>query len=387
MQTKWVSNELNNYVIKLRRHFHQYPELSSQEYETTKVIQRELNKMGIENNVFFKTGVVAEIKGHRSGRTVALRADIDALPVIEKNTSPYCSKNIGLMHACGHDSHTAMLLGAAKILKSLESELEGNIRLIFQPAEETGEATVNLKELNVLDRADSILSLHVAPDLPTGKVSIEPGPRMAGVDDFTIKVISSGGHGATPHLGTDAVLTAAHLVVNLQEVVSREMDPFDPVVLTVGKLISGVKANILAKEAEITGNIRFFRPELREQFPSILERIASHTAKMFRSQAKVIYTPSLSPVINDPAITDLVIQAVKNITTEDVFCHKAAATTSEDFSRYLEIIPGALVFLGTSDGTPDTSQPLHHEFFEIDESALSMGVSIYVQYALDFLKQ
>ncbi|GAA0179017.1 M20 family metallopeptidase [Clostridium sediminicola] len=379
-----LSFDLKKYVIELRRFFHQNPELSLNEFNTCKKIIGELESMGIPYYTICETGVVATIQG-MPGKTIALRADIDALPIEEKNRFSYKSKTSGIMHACGHDAHIAMLLGAIKILNENRQSINGCIKVIFQPAEETGEATKEIIATGILDEVDTIFAIHVMTDLPTGKISIESGPRMAGVDDFTIRIKGSGGHGAMPHLGTDALLVGAKLVVNLQEIVSREINPLDSVVITVGKFTSGTKANILASEAVLSGNLRYFNPELKDYFKDALLRISTHTAQMYNTSVQLNYTKSLSPVINDAYCSKIAENAVKKIAGMQALTTKSKMTTSEDFSRYLEKVPGVLAFLGACDGTPNTSYPLHHECFQIDEKALELGSRLYVQYALEFL--
>jgi amidohydrolase len=381
---KDLSFELGEYVTNLRRYFHQNPELSLKEFNTSKRIIKELEAIGVPYYTICETGVVATIQG-KKGKTVALRADIDALPIKEKNEVSYKSKNSGVMHACGHDAHTAMLLGAVKILNENKEDINGCIKVIFQPAEETSEATKEIIASGFLDNVDSIFAIHVMTDLPTGKISVESGPRMAGVDDFTITITGSGGHGAMPHLGTDALLVGANLVVNLQEIVSREINPLDAVVITVGEFNSGVKRNILASEAVLSGNLRYFNSELKDYFKEALLRISTNTAQMYNTTAELDYTKSLLPVINDECCSEIAKNVVIKIAGEQALCTKPQITTSEDFSRYLEKVPGVLAFLGVWDGTPDTYYPLHHECFQIDEKALELGSKLYAQYALEAL--
>ena len=377
---KTIQTDLSSYTISLRRYFHQHPELSLMETNTCKKIEEELTKLGIPHQRIHNTGIVADID-NGIGKTVLLRADIDALPLNENSNCTYCSQNPGVMHACGHDTHIAMLLGAARLIMASRDQFTGKIRLVFEPAEETGQASAAMIETGLLDHVDTVFSLHVEPSIPSGRFAVQAGPIMAGVDDFKITVHSKGGHGAYPHLGSDAIVVASHLIINLQEFVSREMPPLEPVVLTVGTLTAGTKINLLANEATLTGNIRFFNRALSHSFPEIIERIATHTAQMFKSTAILDYTPSLFPVENDPLYTDLAIQAATSLFGTDHRDTLVVSTASDDFSRYVAKCPGVYLFLGSSDGTPSTSYPLHNEHFNIDESVLEKGSQLYFEYA------
>ena len=373
-------------LISWRRELHQNPELSLQEVATTARIRDWLQSGGLTLLPYdLKTGLVAEVGS--GDKVIALRADIDALPIEEATGLPYRSQNQGVMHACGHDIHTSVMLGAALLLKEREAELPGRVRILFQPAEETGRETRTLIDRGMLDGVDTVFAIHVAPDLPTGKICILPGPCMAGVDDFSIRLTSPGGHGATPHLGSDTLLAGAHLAVNLQQIVSREIDPQKPAVLTIGIFQAGTKVNLLAQEAVLSGNIRFFDKELSGYFKEALTRYSEHTAAMYRCSSEVTYTPSLLPTVNDAACCGTAKNAAMTVWGEDNLIKRPASMTSEDFSRYLEAVPGAMVFLGTSDGTQKTSWPLHHECFDLDESALLNGCRLYAAYAWEWLFQ
>lgn len=379
---------LSGYIVRIRRIIHKQPELSGIEFLTQTLVKKELEQLQIPYHTLHETDVIAEITGTRTNglnQTVLLRADMDALPLTEKTNTEYASECPGVMHACGHDSHTAMLLGAAKLLSECRDIFSGTIRLVFQPAEETGGETQKLIEKGMLDGVNTVFAIHVAPDIPSGKISILPGPCMAGVDDFSIRIIGTGSHGATPQLGSDALLTGAHLAVNLQQVISREIDPQEPAVLTIGIFQSGTKINLLAQEAVLSGNIRFFKKELSGYFCEALTRYSNHTAAMFRCSSSVTYTPSLLPTVNTPGCCNIAKTAALAVWGKDNLMERPASMASEDFSRYLNTVPGVMVFLGTNDGTKRTSWPLHHECFDLDESVLVNGSRLYVNYALEWL--
>jgi len=376
--------ELEKYVIALRRHFHQYPELSNQEFYTSERIKEELRHMSIPYTTFLDTGVIATMEGRSKGKSVLLRADMDALPIEENTEKEYRSLKKGVMHACGHDGHIAMLLGACKLLNQRKDSFDGTIYLVFQPAEETGSATKEPWLEAIIKNVDTAFAIHVDPSLLAGQVSIENGPRTAGVDDFSIEIIGDGGHGATPHLGTDALLTGAHLVVNLQEIVSREINPLDPVVVSIGIFESGRKANILADHTYLSGNIRFFNQDLRKEFPVILDRIAKHTAAMFQTEARVTYTPSLLPVVNDITCCEIGRKAAASICNPKGQVHRKMGTISDDFSRYLERVPGVYAFLGIGKGDVK-NYPLHHPRFDLAEESLQLGARLYAEYAVEYL--
>lgn len=379
---------LSDYIIRIRRTIHKHPELSGKEFLTQTLVKKELEQMKIPYRTLHETDVIAEITGTKTNelnQIVLLRADMDALPLTEKNSTEYASECPGVMHACGHDSHTAMLLGAAKLLSECHDIFSGTIRLVFQPAEETGGETQRLIENGMLDGVNTVFAIHVAPDISSGKISILPGPCMAGVDDFSIRITGTGSHGATPQLGSDALLAGAHLAVNLQQIISREIDPQEPAVLTIGIFQSGTKINLLAQEAVLSGNIRFFKKELSSYFCEAITRYSDHTATMFRCSSAVTYRSSLLPTVNAPDCCNIAKAAALGVWGKENLMERPASMTSEDFSRYLNAVPGVMVFLGTSDGTKRTSWPLHHECFDLDESVLVNGSRLYATYALEWL--
>ncbi|EPY6468522.1 M20 family metallopeptidase [Clostridium sporogenes] len=383
MTAREITKKYKQNVIDLRRKFHQYPEPSLQEYNTCKFIREELDKLGIESKVVGNTGVVAEIKGEKPGKTIALRADIDALTVTELNDWEFKSKNEGLMHGCGHDCHISMLLGAAMVLKDIKDEFKGTVRLIFQPAEEVAKgAKIMIKE-GVLEGVDGVFGMHVWSDIEAGSVCVQPGPLMASADMFNIKVTGKGGHGSAPHQGVDAVVVSSAIVMNLQSIVSRELPPLEPTVVSVGSINSGSRFNVIASESILEGTTRCFNPEIKEKFPEIIERVSKNTASTFRAKAEVEYISGTAPVINNEEYSKMAEGSLEKIGAKSIIVEKIMG--GEDFSEYQEKVPGILALVGVKNESKNAIYPQHHPHYTVDEDALEIGTSLYVQYAKDFL--
>ena len=375
-----------DYVIEMRRYFHQYPEKSLEEYETSKRIKEELDKMGIPYISVANTGVIATIEGKNPGKTVALRADMDALSVVEENDSiDYKSKIDGMMHACGHDGHTSMLLGAGKVLNDMKDEINGTVKLFFQPAEEVAQGAKAMIADGALEGVDGVFGIHLWTDLECGKISVEEGPRMAAADIFKIIVKGKGGHGSLPQQGVDAVVVSSAIIMNLQSIVSRETSPLDSVVVSIGALHSGTRFNVIADEAILDGTARYFNPELIEEMPKMIERIAKSTAQAYRAEATLEYTDGMPPSINNKECSKLASESVIKILGEDGLSLMTKLTAGEDMSEYLNRVPGVLAFVGAGNPEKGAGYPHHHCMFNIDEDSLEIGTSLYVQYALDFL--
>nr|WP_307776120.1 M20 family metallopeptidase [uncultured Cetobacterium sp.] len=382
---KKIVNKNRDYIIKMRREFHEFPEPSFQEFRTSQRIQEELESMGIPYKVAARTGVVATINGKAPGKTIALRADIDALQVTECNTVDYTSKNIGIMHACGHDGHAAMLLGAAKSLNEIKDLISGTIKLYFQPAEEIGAGALKMLEEEPLDNVDGCFAIHLWSDLPCGKVSVEGGPRMASADIFKITIDGKGGHGSLPHQTIDAVVVGSAVVMNLQSIVSRELSPLESNVVTVGSFHSGTRFNVIANQAILEGTTRTFNLETRENFKNILERVTNGTCDSYRATGKVEYTYGTAPSINDYKCSELAEKTVENLLGKDGVAKMEKITGGEDFCYFLQQVPGVLAFVGARNEEKEACYPHHHEKFNIDEDALEIGATLYAQFALDFL--
>lgn len=374
------------YVRDLRRYFHKYPETSWNEVNTSKKIKIELDKLGIPYKNIANTGVIAEINGEYPGKCVLLRADMDALSVVEKNQCQYTSVNEGIMHACGHDGHIAMLIAAAKVLNDLKSKVHGSIKLLFQPAEEVAEGAKACIEEGILERVNGVFAIHLWSDIPCGKISVEEGPRMSSADIFKIKLYGKGGHGAMPHQTVDTVVAASALVMNLQTLISREVNPRESAVVTVGKLIAGSRFNVIAAEATLEGTTRTFNEEIRAQFPEIINRIVENTANTFRAKGELEYKLATPVTINDSNCSKIAEQSVRKILGEEGLTKLDKLTVTEDFGFILQKVPGVLAFVGVRNDKKGINYPQHHERYDIDEEALEIGTALYVQYALDFLE-
>lgn len=387
MDYRRLLEDQKEYVIKLRREFHANPELSWKEFETSKRIKEELQNMGVSYIEIAGTGVVATIKGNYPGKTIALRADMDALQVNEENEIEYKSQNPGIMHACGHDGHAAMLLGATKALTKVKDRLKGSVKLIFQPAEELIAGAKKMIEEGALEGVDGILGIHLWSGLETGKISVDPGPRMASGDYVSIDIIGKGGHGSMPHQGVDAILAASALVMNTQSIMSREIDPLDPVVFTIGDFKAGTRFNIIADKARLEGTIRCFNPEIRAKLPEMVERYANTSASAYGARAKVQYIHGTPPTINHPKCSSIAENTVLDILGKDGLIEMEKTTGSEDMAYYLEKIPGLIAFVGAGNAAIKADFPHHHPRFNIDEDSLAIGTELYFRYAIDFLEK
>lgn len=385
MKVKEITSKYKNYIVKMRREFHANPEASMQEVRTSQRIKEELDKMGVPYVSAANTGVIATIKGDNPGKSVALRADIDALTVCELNEVDYKSKVNGLMHACGHDGHAAMLLGAAKVLNESKDKINGTVKLLFQPGEEVGEGARAMIGDGAMEGVDTAFGIHLWADLEVGKVAVEEGPRMASADILKINVKGKGGHGSMPQQCVDAVVVASAIVMNLQTIVSREISPLESVVVSIGSINAGTRFNVIAENAILDGTVRCFNPEIREQIPEIIERIVKNTASAYRAEASVEYNTVIPITINDKECTDIAKGSVVKLLGEDKLASVPKVTGSEDMSEYLNIAPGAIVFVGAGNADKGIIYPHHHGRFNIDEDALEIGTNLYVQYALDFL--
>ncbi|KJD46193.1 amidohydrolase [Paenibacillus terrae] len=355
---------LEQKLVDIRRHLHRNPELSNEEVETTAYIRRLLEEQNITIlDVPLRTGLVAEIGGQQEGPIVALRADIDALPIQEETGLSYTSLHPGKMHACGHDFHTASLFGAAVLLKEREQELKGTVRLVFQPAEEKAKGAAQVLDSGALTGVQAIFGLHNKPDLPVGTVGIKEGPLMAAADGFYIEVEGLSTHAAVPQAGIDPIVVSSHIITALQSIVSRSVNPLDSAVISVTKLHSGNAWNIIPDRAHLDGTIRTFDENVRAQVAERFEQVVRGVADAFGTKANIRWIEGPPPVLNDGKLAVIAEQAAQATGLEVV--RPVPSSASEDFGLYQKSIPGVFVFVGTSG-----SQEWHHPAFDLDERAL-----------------
>lgn len=375
-------------MIAFRRELHSYPELPWEEVQTTKRIAQELDKIGISYRLTNPTGIIADIKGGKPGKTIALRADIDALPVTELNDNiDYKSQVTGKMHACGHDSHAAMLLTAAKTLYEVREQLPGNIRLIFQPAEEIAEGAKEMIKQGAIDGVDSVFGMHIWSLMKSGTVSCNVGSSFASADLLRIKFKGRGGHGSMPHDCIDAVMVASSFVMNLQAIVSRETDPLEPAVVTIGKMDVGTRFNVIAENAVLDGTVRCFNLKVRDKIKAAINRYAEQVAATYGATAEVEYLYGTPPVINEQRSALLAQSVIKEAFGEAALFNERPTTGGEDFSYYMENIPGCFALVGSGNAEKDTEWAHHHGCFNIDEDAMASGAELYAQYAWAYLNQ
>jgi len=369
-----------------RRRLHQYPEVAFHEFETTKYLTEVLRSMDIEVSHPGETGLVGYIKGRGPGPVVAVRADIDALPLQEEKEVEYASKIPNAMHACGHDGHTAIALGVAKIFSGLRDEFTGEIRLIFQPAEEhpPGGAK-DMIAAGVLEDVQAIFGLHLWTSRARGKVGIASGPVMAASDQFKIRLYGKGGHGSAPQQTIDTVVLAAQLINNLQNIVSRKVDPLSPAVLSIGTVNAGSAFNIIADKAELTGTVRTFAKETQELVIAELERITSATCESFGAKYELEYVKGYPAVVNDMEMTEFIKEVAQDVLGPSGIEKQEPVMGGEDFAYYLQEVPGSFVFLGAHDPQTGEYQPHHHPKFDIDEKVLPLGVELMARAVARYL--
>ncbi|WP_040207345.1 amidohydrolase [Neobacillus jeddahensis] len=385
---KQAVQQYSEELTEIRRKLHSEPELSWEEENTTAFVCDYLDNLGISYRRAEPTGVIATIEGGKPGKTVALRGDMDALSVEELNKDlPYASKTEGKMHACGHDAHTAMLLIAAKALQASKEDLPGNVRLLFQPAEEVAEGAKAFVKQGAVDGVDNVFGIHIWSQMPTNKVSCTVGPSFASADLFTVSFKGKGGHGALPHDCIDAAIVASSFVMNVQTIVSRTVDTLNPAVVTVGKMVVGTRFNVIAENAVIEGTVRCFDPKTRDHIETQLTHYAEQVAAMYGATANVDYIRGTQAVNNDEYSAKLVQKVAAEAFGADAVYFEKPTMGGEDFSEYMAVVPGSFALVGSGNPEKDTEWAHHHGKFNIDEDALVTGAELYAQYAWAYLNE
>ena len=379
-----IAKDYLPYLTEMRRWFHTHPEIAEKEFETSAKIKEELTKYGISwRECGLQTGVLATIEGRAPGKTILLRGDMDALPVPENTGLPYASQNPGFSHACGHDCHTAGLLTTARLLQEHRDSFCGTVKLAFQPSEEIGTGAPAMIREGALEGVDGAFGIHVWSMIPAGKISLRGGPQLAAVDKFTIRIEGKGGHASSPHECVDPVVCLGAMIGNLQSIVSRQCNPFDSAVLTIGKVESGTLWNVIPGSAYMEGTTRFFTRELQKSFPEMMQRIVDMTAATYRCQAEMTYTRMIPPTINDDAFAALAKVAAAKVVDSGNVVDIGPIATGEDFGIFLEKVPGAMALVGVGNEACGAVWPQHSDKYRVDEDALLNSVKLYVQVVLE----
>jgi amidohydrolase len=388
-EIKQLVDEIKEEVIAWRRHLHANPELSFHEEKTAQFVYETLQSFGnLKLSRPTKTSVMARLIGDEPGKVVAIRADMDALPIQEENTFEFASKNPGVMHACGHDGHTAMLLGAAKILSRLRHQIKGEVRFLFQHAEEIYPGGAEeMVQAGVMDGVDVVIGTHLWSPLEIGKIGIVYGPMMASPDRFFIRIHGKGGHAALPHQTIDSIAIGAQVVTNLQHIVSRNTDPLEPLVVSVTQFIGGTTHNVIPGSVEIQGTVRSFDKTLRQNVPKLMERIIKGITEAHGATYEFKYEFGYRPVINDEKVTRVIEETVREVFGEESIDHIKPNMGGEDFSAFQQKAPGSFFYVGAGNKEKGIVYPHHHPRFTIDEDALEIGVRLFVHAAFKLLAE
>mgnify|MGYP002654368197 FL=1 len=374
-------------VVRWRRHLHQHPEVAFHEVDTSRFIADTLAHVpGLVITRPTPTSVVAELRGARPGPTIAVRADIDALPIHEENEHAYRSTRAGAMHACGHDGHTAIALGLATLLAQHVAQLPGTVRFIFQHAEELSPGGAeSLVQLGVMDGVRQVIGLHLWAPMPVGRIGILAGPAMAAPDNFQCTITGKGGHAAIPHECVDPIAIGAQVVTALQQVVTRTVDPLDPIVLSVTQFIAGSAFNVIPNSAYLAGTVRTFEPTLRDSVPATMERVIRGIAEAFGATVAFHYERGYRPVVNDRALAERLHQVVARTFGADTLVDLRPTMGGEDFSAYQQRAPGVFAFVGAGNVETGIVHPHHHPRFDVDERALDVGLRYLTAATIDLL--
>ncbi|MCY6355008.1 M20 metallopeptidase family protein [Clostridium sp. ZS2-4] len=382
-----MAKDIQDELITIRRDFHMYPEVDFDLERTIEKIKEFLDREGIEYFQTSKSGICGIIRG-KGEKTIGIRADMDALPMAEKRKCDYSSKVEGRMHACGHDVHTTILLGAAKVLNNIKEQLNGNVKLIFEPAEETTGGAAHMIKEGVLDtpKVDAVIGLHVEPNLEVGKIGIKRDVVNAASNPFNIKIKGKGGHGAYPHSTVDPITISANVITAVQSIVSREIQPTNPAVITIGSIHGGTTQNIIPDEVEILGIIRTMTLEDREYVKKRLVEVTKGVAESMRGSCEVNIQESYPCLYNDDNMVDVLKNAAKNvIKDEEIVMLQKPTMGVESFAYFSLERPSVFYYLGTGNKEKDTTYPLHSSFFDVDEECISVGVAINCETVINFL--
>lgn len=379
---------ISNYVLRMRRHFHRHPELSFEEKSTLGFIKNELESLGLDVVEIPDGGLYADLHGKGQGIMIALRADVDALPVTEESQHEFKSENEGVMHACGHDAHMAMLLGVVRRAVKEKDNFSGTLRFLFQVAEERPPGgAVGLIKGGALKGVSYVLGQHVLSTIPAGTVRTFPREAMANADEFRVRIHGKGGHGSAPHETADVLLIAAQYVVMAQSIVSRMIDPFLPSVVTFGTFNSGFRYNIIAAHAELTGTVRTFDRETREKIRDELEKLLDNICKTYGVKGEYEFLSGYPAVVNTPSVTEVVDGVAERILGKEGVIHDKPDMGGEDFAYYLHEVPGTFYFLGVGNEGKGITSPQHSPSFDMDEDALPNGVDILLESALELMRK
>ena len=390
LKIKEESKSISDWIVKIRRELHEHPELMYEEFRTSELIRRELDKLDIQyRHPIAETGVLASI-GNGNGPCVALRADMDALPIHEETDVPFKSKIDGKMHACGHDCHVSMLLGAAKLLKNKESEINGTIKLLFQPAEEGGAGGKLMREEGALENpeVERIFGLHVWPQMPSGQIGSREGTFLAATSSLSLTVKGVGGHAAVPQLTKDPVLTSARIITNLQSIISREIDPLESGVVSITVINGGNASNVIPSEVKVKGTLRSLTMDGLRELQKRVKEIAEGIAQTHGCEANVEYVGNdYPPTVNDSEMWKFAKNVGIELLGDDNVSDLDAVMGGEDFAYYTEKVKGCFVVLGMNNPDIDATYSVHHPMFKADEDALHIGTALHTIFALKSLEE
>ncbi len=381
------TKSIEDYIINFRRSLHKDPEISGQEFKTQEKIMAELDQLGIPYRKVGNASLIATLKGAKSGKTIALRGDIDALPIKEEADIEFKSINSGVMHACGHDAHAAMLLGAAKILSEMKDDLSGEVRFFFQEGEETFSGAKKIIEAGGMDGVDACFGMHGLLVLETGNVNIVSGYRLSGCDTIYVKFEGISGHGSAPYLAKDTIHPACIFVTDLQGIITKNVNPQEPVVLSVGKFTGGTKVNIISKYTEIDISMRYFDTDVRKTVREAIKRHAKAIADAYEIKVEVIIEESTLSLYNDEDLSILADKSATKVFGEGHNLPVGKQMASEDMSYYFQKAKGVYAIMGYKNEDKGCIYPPHHEKFKLDEDYMKYGTALHVQFALDFLNR